>query len=298
MKVAVTTPTGHVGSALTRKLLDEGADVTLLVRDPAKVRSFTDRGARAEAGDLQDVEFVRRATRGADVLFWVTPSNFTSPDFRAFQNALGRNAAAAVKENDIARVVLLSSVGAQHDAGTGPILGLHDTECLLAETGAHLTNLRPNMFMENHLAALPTVLETGCVFLPVDGSRRTRFIATRDVATMAAVRILDPGWTGRHDLELHGPEELSFDEVAARIGEALDREVRHVPVTPGQMRQALTEMGSSPDVASRLVEMYEGVEKGLLRPEQRAESRNTGTTTFAVFAREVMAPAAAAAAAH
>jgi uncharacterized protein YbjT (DUF2867 family) len=241
---------------------------------------------------------VKRATAGADCLFWVTPPSFTAPDFRRYQNGLGRNAAAAVKANGIARVVHLSSVGAQLDAGTGPILGLHDTEAMLAETGAHVTNLRPGSFMENHLMSLPTILQAGSVFLPVPGDRPHNFIATRDIGAMASARILDSGWTGRHDLELRGPEDLTHDEAAAVIGKALGIPVRHVVVTSEQTREALMGMGASPSVAAAFVELYEGIGNGILEHTQRATPETTGSTTFAEFARDVMAPAAQAAAAR
>ncbi|HMB70326.1 MAG TPA: NAD(P)H-binding protein, partial [bacterium] len=177
MKVAVTTPTGNIGSVVTDKLLAAGADVTLLVRDPGKVKAFADRGAKAVAGSLDDAEYVTLATRGADCLFWLTPPNYAAPDFRGYQNEVGRCAAAAVKSNGISRVVHLSSLGAHLDSGTGPILGLRDIEGMFADTGAHVTNLRPGMFMENHLMSLPTILEAGSVFLPVPGTLRANFIA-------------------------------------------------------------------------------------------------------------------------
>lgn len=298
MKVAVTTPTGNIGRVLTDKLLEAGAEVTLLVRDPAKVKGFTDRGARAFAGSQEDGEFVTQATRGADCLFWLTPPSFTAPKFREYQNRLARNGAAAVKANGIGRVVVLSSVAAHLDAGTGPILGLRDTERMMAETGAHVTNLRPNSFMENFLMSLPTILQAGSVFLAVPGGHRARFIATRDIGAMAAARILDSGWTGGHDLELHGPENLSYDEVAAAIGEALGSPVRHVPVTLDQTREALAGMGASPDAAATFVELYDGIARGRVAGTQPAGPANTGKTTFAAFAREVLVPAARAAAAR
>jgi uncharacterized protein YbjT (DUF2867 family) len=296
MKVAVTTPTGNIGKVVTDRLLQAGADVTLLVRDPAKVKGFTDRGARAVACNLEDGDSVTRATRGAECLFWLTPPNYAAPAFRAYQNRLGRAAAGAVKANGIRRVVHLSSVGAHLESGTGPILGLHDTEQMLAATGASVTNLRPGMFMENHLASLPTILQAGSVFLPVPGGVRANFIATRDVGAIAAARILDAGWSGRHDPELRGPEDLTFDEVAAAIGEALGTPVRHVQVGPEQLRDALAGMGASPDAAKTMAELFDGIASGRLEHTRPPSAETTGATTFAAFAREVMAPAARAAA--
>ena len=55
-KIAITTPTGKNGSALTKRLLDAAEEnqleIVLLARDPEKVLDFTERGARVEKGSL------------------------------------------------------------------------------------------------------------------------------------------------------------------------------------------------------------------------------------------------------
>jgi len=112
MKVAIVTPTGNTGSKLAPRLLDGGAELILLCRDPKKVSALTARGAKAEVGDLKDAGYVARATERADALYWVTPPDFSVPDLHAFQAGLGRNAADAVRKNGIKRVVHLSSIGA------------------------------------------------------------------------------------------------------------------------------------------------------------------------------------------
>ena len=48
MKIAITTPTGHVGSAVADFLLDFGGDISvkLLGRRPENLRRFVERGAK------------------------------------------------------------------------------------------------------------------------------------------------------------------------------------------------------------------------------------------------------------
>jgi uncharacterized protein YbjT (DUF2867 family) len=76
-----------------------------------------------------------------------------SDNVRAFQNRLGQAAAFAVRENQIPRVVNLSSIGADLDAEVGPINGLHDVEGLLDNAASSITHLRPGFFFENLLIA-------------------------------------------------------------------------------------------------------------------------------------------------
>ena len=52
MKIAITTPTGHVGSAVTNFLLDRGGDirVKLLSRRPGNLGRLAQRGAEIAVG--------------------------------------------------------------------------------------------------------------------------------------------------------------------------------------------------------------------------------------------------------
>ena len=52
MKIAITTPTGHVGSAVADFLLDFGGDISvgLLGRRPEKLRKYTQRRAEMSIG--------------------------------------------------------------------------------------------------------------------------------------------------------------------------------------------------------------------------------------------------------
>jgi len=73
MQITVTTPTGHIGSKLANILLNRKSDVTLIARDPEKVKDLASRGAKVIAGEHADPAVVEQAVRGADGLFWLTP---------------------------------------------------------------------------------------------------------------------------------------------------------------------------------------------------------------------------------
>ena len=44
MKIAVTTPSGHIGHALTEILINQGQELVLLARHPEKLKDFQERG--------------------------------------------------------------------------------------------------------------------------------------------------------------------------------------------------------------------------------------------------------------
>jgi uncharacterized protein YbjT (DUF2867 family) len=290
MKIAITTPTGHVGRAVTDYLLDFGGDirVKLLGRRPDKMRDFLNRGAEMGVGALDDADFLARETEDVEALFWVTPPGYGSDNLRAFQNRLGKAAATAIRTNRIQRVVNLSSIGADLESGAGPIGGLHDVEELLNDAVHDIAHLRPGFFYENLLWQLDTLRKWGRISLPLSGTTRYPMIATSDIGRAAAQWLANPSWTGRNICELHGAAELCFDEVAKILTEVLGRKIVYIKCDPQEMRQYLIENGISENAADSLLEMYAAVEAGKLKMLQPRSAKTTTPTTLAEFARETL----------
>ena len=165
MKVAVTTPSGHVGGAVADYLLgfDGGLEVVLLGRRPDRLGNLIDRGATLAIGSQDDVDYLCRSTEGVDALYWATPPGYGSDNVRAFQHRLGEAVEKTIRANKIPRVVNMSSVGAILETGAGPVSGLHDVEQLINKAACHVTHLRPGFFFENMLFVHldPLNFETG-----------------------------------------------------------------------------------------------------------------------------------------
>ncbi len=300
MKIAITTPAGHVGSAVADFLLNLGGDVNvkLLGRRPDGLRKFMERGAALVVGSLDDAGFLTTATQDVDALFWVTPPGYGSDNVRAFQNRLGKAAASAVRFNQVPRVVNLSSIGAQVSAGAGPINGLHDIEQRLDDATDNVTHLRSGFFFENLLWQAESIKNEGKISLPVSGSKRFPMIATRDIGEVAAQRLTDEQWTGHSRRELQGPTDLSFDEVASILSQALGRKIEYAKCDPQAMRHVLLDSAISENAADLMLEMYDAVETGRLRPTQPRTAETTTPTTLAEFAHDVILPKIAAPVAH
>lgn len=62
MRIAVTTPTGNVGSRIVRLLVQAGVRPVLLLRDPGKLDPELRELVDTEPGDLGDADYVVRAT--------------------------------------------------------------------------------------------------------------------------------------------------------------------------------------------------------------------------------------------
>ncbi len=293
-KIAITTPTGKNGSALTKRLLDAAEEndleIVLLARDPEKVREFTERGARVEKGNLDDAAFVTRATEGMDALFWLTPQNFEpGEEVRAGYNRYGRVAAEAVKRNGIPHVVHLSGFVTEKEGEAGQIVdGLADVERLLNEAATNVTHVRAAFFFENYLGQLEPIKNQGNVYMPVKAETRLAMVATRDIADVAARELLTLDWSGRHVVSAMGPKDLTFSEAATALSEGIGRHVSHITVEPEQARESMLGSGMSPGLTDGFLSIFAAGDAGLLRWERDASS--TTPTTLEEFARTVVRP--------
>ncbi len=85
MKALVTGATGFIGSSVVGELLNEGADVRVLVRGKSDTRNIDGLEIEKAYGDIRDGESVKKALAGCDTLFHAAAIySFWLPDSRAF----------------------------------------------------------------------------------------------------------------------------------------------------------------------------------------------------------------------
>ncbi|WP_428263876.1 NmrA family NAD(P)-binding protein [Haliangium sp.] len=293
MHITINTPSGTIGQALAQALLDAGAELTLISRSPDKVRALAARGARVVEGSIDDAAVLDQAFAGADGLFWLTPPP-VRPDFHDWALATARQAAAVASRHGIDRVVVLSSVGAQRGPGTGPVGVLLGVEQAFRDALPNVHALRPGFFMENLLRSVDTIAAAGSIFMPVGADTPFPMVATRDIAAVAAEVLRDASWRGHHIRGVHGPIDLSYDQAAEILSEALGRPVRYVTVTLDQARAAMAEAGMPDFMVDTYAELYQAIGDGRMDSAEPRTDETTTPTTLAQFARAVLAPALAA----
>lgn len=244
MKIAVTTPTGHVGSRVVRLLIQAGIRPTLLARDPARLDPATREYADVIEADLADAETVVQATQGADALFWVNPrTDDPTADPAAWYAELGANAARAVTENGIGRTLFLSSIGAELRSGAGEIDGLARTEKQLDAASASVLHLRCGYFFTNLLGELDSIREG-----------------------VQAV---------------HGPEDLTLSQVAAIISHAIGHPVRAETITEEAWRNSLRSAGFGDKQVEGIAGMSAVMREGFAATDKRSIFTTTPTSLAA-----------------
>ncbi|WP_407562414.1 NAD(P)H-binding protein [Streptomyces sp. 184] len=287
MTIVVTTPTGHVGSRVVRLLLQAGVRPRVLVRDPARLDPATCDLVDVRPGDLTDAAFVRESTAGARTVFWVDPTPATDADPVAASERTAAGVVEAARAGDVERVVLLSSVGAELRDGAGHIDALGRIEASLDATGADTLHLRCGYFFTNLESALDD-LARGVLTTQFRPERPMAWVDPRDIGDVVAARLLAEDWKGRVVQGVHGPEDLSFVQVAEVLTGALGRPVRVRAVTDDDVRAALGSVGLPPGAVEGIVGMAAGTRD--LIPEQPRDVVTTTPTTLAAWAYAHLRP--------
>jgi uncharacterized protein YbjT (DUF2867 family) len=266
-------------------LLAQGHGVRVMVRDAAKGAEWAARGAEVAVADVSDGPALAAALAGVDAAWLLLPPNLATGDFRAWQKRTAGVMVEAVAAAKVPHVVLLSSVGAQHAAGTGPIAGLHPLEeglRALPATGASF--IRAAYFMENLLGNLG-MLDQGLYPSFAPANAPMPMIATVDIGRLAAQLLVGPapapGTPAIYEL---GGGPYSAADVAAVLSSIKGSPVTVAEAPVAVMAQTLQGFGFPADIAALYQEMTEGAMKGLVAWDGMGKPV-AGTVTLEQFLR-------------
>jgi uncharacterized protein YbjT (DUF2867 family) len=272
-------------------LLKAGKKLRVVARHREKLADLGKSGAEVAVGDMENAGFVREALGGAEAAYVLVPPNMAVDDFRAYQHRVVDAVTGGVQAAGVKHVVLLSSLGAHHSEGTGPILGLHQFEEKLKQiSGLNALFLRAGFFMENTLMGIPSIKGQGIYAAPFPADTPAPFIAASDIGTYAALRLERLDFKDKGVVHLTGPKAISGNDVVRVLGQAIGKPIRYVQSTFEDLEQGLKQAGLKPSLAADYVEMYKGATKGLLAPEAGGAVVAT-STTFETFAKDVFLPA-------
>src|ERR1700719_5121293 len=214
--LVITGETARTGQPAADALLASGANVRVVSRDAKKLDQFVALGAEAFVGNVEDRHAMAKAFEGADAVYLVVPEDTSQSDLRAHQERVSDSYAAAVAFARIPYVVALSSIGAQHAEGTGPIVGLHNMEQKLNQVpDLNVLHLRAGYFMENLLMSIAPMRSMGILPGGMTGDLATPWIATQDIGKYAATRLMAHDFSGKSTRELHGQRDISMKEASS-----------------------------------------------------------------------------------
>ena len=243
MRVLVTGGNGKTGRRVAERLRALGHDPVVADRSgggPDHVRfDWTDESTHAAAAD------------GVEAAYLLAPAGIFElvPAMRPFMERL--------IEGRAGPLVLLSAASLPEG---GPMMGA--VHAWLEGNAPRWTALRPSWFMQNfseqqHRA---TIAGEDAVYSAADDGR-VGWISADNIAAVAARALTELDWPNG-ELVMTGPETLSYDDVAARIGRAAGRPIAHRRLSGAELAVRFEAAGMPPDYAHTLAGMDGAIAAG------------------------------------
>ncbi|WP_375481756.1 NAD(P)H-binding protein [uncultured Mycobacterium sp.] len=266
MTIVVTGATGNVGRPLVNALVNAGAKVRAVSRNPQSA------GLPAE---VDVVESAAAAIPGSSAVFLNS-------------RALGQELTAVVeqaKREGVTRLVALSAINVDDDFSRQPSRYRGDrnkeVEQLAVESGLEWISLRPSVFATNFAGMWSAQIRSGDIVRGPYAAASTAVIVERDIAEVAAKALLDDDLLARK-IPLTGPQALTNVDMVDIIGAVLGRPLRYEEVPDDLVGQRFVGLGFPPEFGDAYIAMLattidqpavvtDEVQKILGRPAQSFE---------------------------
>lgn len=290
--IVVTTPTGKIGSQLIPHLLAANEAVRVVVRNPSKLSSDIRDKVEVVTGSIDDDAVLEQAFRGADSVFLAVPPTFSDNNDTAYYLKSTRPALKAIKSQGVKRVVGVSVLGRGTELSkkAGPITASLAKDEEIEKSGVDYRALWCPALMDNMLNNVQTIKQQGMFFSPSDPDLKTPQVATKDVGAMGAAFLLDKTWTAQGGSAVLGPEDLSFNDMAAIMSEVLGKTTRFQQVPADNYKAQMIQHGMNAVFAQGIVDMLVAKDSGMDNVEPRT-IENTTPTSFRQWCKEVLKPA-------
>jgi uncharacterized protein YbjT (DUF2867 family) len=279
--IIITTPTGAIGRQVVEHVLRREEPIRVIVRDPSRLPSDVRDRIDVVQGSHGDAAIVNKAFAGANAVFWLVPPDPRATTVEAAYLDFTRPACAAFKAHGVGRVVGISALGRGTPAGAhaGLVTASLAMDDLIAGTGVHYQAVTNPSFMDNLLRQVELIKTQGIFSLPISGDLKQPSACTRDIAATAGVG----------SVPVLGPEDLSYNDMAAIMSEVLERTVRFQEIPGEAFKAGLLQRGMSEAMAQATLDMWVAYSQGLDTAEPRTP-RSTTPTSFRQWSEEVLKP--------
>lgn len=290
MKITIAGSLGNISKPLAEQLVQAEHDVTVISSNGERKEAIEALGAKAAIGSISDADFLKKAFEGADAVYTMVPPIITERNILKNAVEAGKAYAAAIKDTGVKRVVMLSSMGADHASGNGPIAALHDIEQVFSQLdGVGVTFLRPGFFFVNFIQDIPMIKGMGIMGSNYPGDTELPLVHPKDIAAAAAEELQKPS-TGTHVRYVAG-DVRTFNDVASVLGASIGKpNLKWVEFTDEQANEGMVKGGLPEEMAALYTEMGAGVREGKLNEDFiKSGSPVEGRTRLEDFAKEFAA---------
>jgi uncharacterized protein YbjT (DUF2867 family) len=282
----ITGSIGHISKPLVEGLVKAGKEVTVITSSNDRVKEIEKLGAKALVGQVQNLDFVKTAFKGADVVYTMIPPIWQTSNWRASQNEVAKNYAEAIQFNGIKYVVNLSSIGAHVGNGVGPVDGLYDFEQLLNKIpGLNVKHLRPSFFYYNFLSQIGLIRQAGFMGSNFGDGEKLFLVHPNDIASAALDELLNLKFAG-NSVRYIFSDERSGQEIAEVLGKAIGKDLKWVVFTDEQQKEGLLGAGLSETHAQGYTQMGKALREGVMQEDAKRNRPSLGKTKLEDFAKE------------
>lgn len=303
--ILVTGGSGYVGSHIVKRLVESGAEVRVLVRDPERAR---DEGRLAGLqverlpGDVTDPGSLPPAFAGLSAVIHTVAIAIEKGrgSYEQVNHQGTLNVLEAASQAGVRRFVNLSQLGADPDGPYRFLASKGAAQAAVAASGLDWTAFRPSVIWgpEDEFAnTFARLVPLSPIIYPIVGDESSTFqpVWVED-AVSALVQALDDRATIGHEYELGGPEVLTLEQIERRTLEAVGarRIMVRFPLPLLRLVVKLMELVlPSPPVTSSLLEMLavSNVPSANALPQFVSEPRPFTVAHIAPYMREFRAGA-------
>ena len=292
MKIILTGSLGHISKPLTEILVQKGHSVTVISSKAERQKEIEALGAKAAIGTMEDVDFLKKTFKGADIVYLMETLGAGSffdqnLDYMAAINKIANSYKQAVEGSGVKRVLHLSSIGAHTDKGNGMLAFHYNVENTLKELpqDVSIKFMRPVGFYVNMFAFIPTIKIQNDIVQNYGGDEKEPWVSPLDIAAVIAEE-MEKSFGGREIRYIAG-DEVSPNEVAKILGEAIGKpDLKWLEIADEQMLSGMKAAGMNPDIAKGLVEMNAGRRSGALYEDYNQHKPTLGKVKLKDFAKE------------
>jgi uncharacterized protein YbjT (DUF2867 family) len=216
-RILLLGSTGFFGRGVAHKLIDNGHQLRVLVRDPMKAAAFKVRGAQVVVGDALNPSAVTQAAQGVEHIISLVAVRRNRPQSFLEVNVDGpRIMAQAAKATGVRSVLLVSAIGAKLDPNYKYLTSRWMGEQELAKTGVAGSILRFSLVLAEEGGVLHD-FERAANFgpflvIPGSGQNHMQPIVREDAARCVVEAIAKPELLGKI-VELGGPEVVTYENI-------------------------------------------------------------------------------------
>lgn len=297
MNIVLTGSISNIGKPLTRALVQNGHQVTVISSNAERQPAIEALGAQAAIGSMLDPGFLASTFQGADLVYLMETmdaagGDMTDPDvdFIGILTSIGQNYKQAIEQSGVKKVVHLSSIGAHTDKGNGFLIFHHNVEKILQQLPADVVikTVRPVDFYTNLFSFIHTIKKQGAIISNYGGDQKKPWVSPVDIAAVIAEEIAQP-FVGR-TVRYVASDEASPNDVAQALGTAIGMPHLQWKVIPDeQLLNTWLNIGFNPQIAQGFIEMQASQSSGKLYEDYYRNPPVLGKVKLAEFVKDFAA---------